>query len=172
MCYCYKDIREKVGSERLHLFVNSRQIFRENIMDKRKTDIDIVNEILEACILAYPVSSFVISLYKQYQQRGSLSKKQLQGLHAKASAINDLSPGKLATLEALIRKMPTRYKSETPAPTPLYEKETSAGQIINTILEKYPQHKRVLFLKSKYENNEVLTAADLSDLKRFQQLLK
>jgi hypothetical protein len=50
-------------------------------MDKRKTDIDIVNEILEACILAYPVSSFVISLYKQYQQRGSLSKKQLQGLH-------------------------------------------------------------------------------------------
>jgi hypothetical protein len=172
MCYCYKDIREKVGSERLHLFVNSRQIFRENIMDKRKTDIDIVNEILEACILAYPVSSFVISLYKQYQQRGSLSKKQLQGLHGKASAINDLSPGKLATLEALIRKMPTRYKSEAPAPTPLYEKETSAGQIINTILEKYPQHKRVLFLKSKYENNEVLTAADLADLKRFQQLLK
>ena len=141
-------------------------------MDKRKTDIDIVNEILEACILAYPVSSFVISLYKQYQQRGSLSKKQLQGLHGKASAISDLSPGKLATLEALIRKMPTRYKSEAPAPTPLYEKETSAGQLINTILEKYPQHKRVLFLKSKYENNEVLTAADLADLKRFQQLLK
>jgi hypothetical protein len=142
------------------------------MMEKKKADIDIVNEILEACILAYPVSSFVISLYKQYQQRGSLSKKQLQGLHGKASAIEDLSPGKLATLEALIRKMPTRYKSEAPAPTPLYEKEVSAGQMISAILQKYPQHKRVLFLKSKYDNNEVLTATDLADLKRFQQLLK
>jgi hypothetical protein len=141
-------------------------------MEKKRMDIDIVNEILEACILAYPVSSFVISLYKQYMERGSLSKKQLQGLYGKASKIEDLPPGKLATLEARINKMPTRYKSEAPAPKPLYEKEAGAGQLIIDILEKYPQHKRVLFLKSKYDNNEVLTSTELADLKRFFQLLK
>lgn len=141
-------------------------------MDKHKPRFDIVNEILEACILAYPVSSFVISLYKQYIQRGSLSKKQLQGLYGKAQKIEDLSPAKLATLEALINKMPTRYKSELPAAKPLYEKEDTNGQLIEAILARYPQHKRVLFLKSKWEHNEVLTAADLADLKRFAQLLK
>ena len=141
-------------------------------MDKQKPRIDIVNEILEACILAYPVSSFVISLYKQYIQRGSLSKKQLQGLYGKAQKIEDLSPAKLATLEALINKMPTRYKSEPPPAKPLYEKEDTNGKLIEAILARYPQHKRVLFLKSKWENNEMLTAADLADLKRFAQLLK
>ena len=140
-------------------------------MEKKKPDIDIVNEILEACILAYPVSSFVISLYKQYLQRGSLSKKQLQGLYGKAEKIQDLSPGKLATLEALIKKMPTRFKSELPTATALYEKEETTGQLIASILERYPQHKRVLFLKSKYENNETLSPAEITDLKRFQQLL-
>ena len=140
-------------------------------MEKKKPDIDIVNEVLEECILAYPVSSFVISLYKQYLQRGSLSKKQLQGLYGKAEKIKTLAPSKLATLEALIKKMPTRFKSELPPPTPLYQKEESIGQMISAILERYPQHKRVLFLKSKYDNNETLSAAEISDLKRFQQLL-
>jgi len=142
------------------------------LMDKPKPRIDIVNEILEACILAYPVSSFVISLYKQYLNRGSLSKKQLQGLYGKAQKIEDLSPAKLATLEALINKMPTRYKSELPENKPLYEKEDTNGQLIEAILTRYPQHKRVLFLKSKWEHNEVLTPTDLADLKRFAQLLK
>jgi hypothetical protein len=138
-------------------------------MDKKK--VDIVNEILEDCIMAYPVSSFIISLYKQYNQRGSLSKKQLQGLHAKASQAPDISPAKLATLEALINKMPTRYKSEAPPPKPLYEKEEGNGQLIDAILAKYPQHKRVLFLKMKYDNNEPLSSQEVADLKRFAQLL-
>jgi hypothetical protein len=59
-----------------------------------------------------------------------------------------------------------------PPNTPLYEKEESAGKIISEILARYPQHKRVLFLKSKYDNNESLTPAEMSDLKRFQQVLK
>lgn len=141
-------------------------------MDKNKPRIDIVNEILEECILAYPVSSFVISLYKQYLQRGSLSKKQLQGLFGKAQKIEGLSPAKLATLEALINKMPTRYKSELPPAKPLYEKQDTSGELIEAILAKYPQHKRVLFLKSKYDNNELLSPAEVADLKRFYQLLK
>ena len=141
-------------------------------MDKKKPEIDIVNEVLEACILAYPVSSFVISLYKQYQERGSLSKKQLQGLYGKAQKIKDLSPAKLATMEAVINKMPTRFKSEAPPPTAIYQKEESTGQMITDILARYPQHKRVLFLKAKYDNNEPLSSADIADLNRFKQLLK
>ena len=67
-----------------------------------KPAIDSVNILLEECIMAYPVSSFVISLYKQYQQRGSLSKKQLQGLYEKATKIEGIAPGKLAAVEAII----------------------------------------------------------------------
>ena len=140
-------------------------------MNKTKPDVDIVNDLLEQCILAYPVSSFIISLYKQYQQRGSLSKKQLQGLHGKASKIKDISIGKLATLEAMIKKMPTRFKSDKPESKPLFEKDESTGQIIQEILAKYPQHKRVLFLKVKYDNNEPLSVTEISELKKFKLIL-
>jgi hypothetical protein len=141
-------------------------------MNQPKDRLDIINDVLEECILAYPVSSFIISLYKQYQQRGSLSKKQLQGLYGKASMIEQLAPGKLATIEAIIKRMPTRYKSELPEIKPLFEKEEATGKMISDILEKYPKHKRVLFLKVKYDNNEVFTATDMNDLKRFKSLLK
>lgn len=141
-------------------------------MIQQKGRLDIINEVLEECIQAYPLSSFIISLYKQYLHRGSLSKKQLQGLYGKASQIKNLPPGKLATIEAIIKRMPTRYKSELPEIKPLFEKEETTGQMIQEILEKYPQHKRVLFLKAKYDNNEVLTPADLADLKRFKSITK
>jgi len=140
-------------------------------MKKQKSELDVVNEVLEACILAYPVSPFIISIYKQYLERGSLSKKQLQGLYGKASKIPELSPGKLATLEAVIKKMATRFKSELPPTAPLYQKEESTGQLIAAILERYPQHKRVLFLKSKFENNETLSPVEIGDLKKFHQML-
>ena len=139
-------------------------------MIKRKPRIDAVNEVLEACILAYPVSSFIISLYKQYLERGSLSRKQLQGLYGKASLIKELPPGKLAAIELIIKKMPARHKAEPPAATPPFRKEESTGQMIAEILLKYPNHKRVLFLKSKYDNNELLSPADLADLKKFKQI--
>lgn len=138
---------------------------------KQKPEIDSVNVILEECILAYPLSSFIISLYKQYLERGSLSKKQLQGLYGKASQIEGLAPGKLAALEAIIKKMPTRFKSEKPANKPLYEKDQGTAGLIENILEKFPAHKRVLFLKSKFENNESLSTAELEDLKKIKQTI-
>jgi hypothetical protein len=140
-------------------------------MNDPKKRIDIINEVLEECILAYPVSSFIISLYKQYQQRGSLSKKQLQGLYGKASIVQGLAPGKLAGVEAIIKKMPTRYKSEKPSIKPLYEKDPEAEGLIREILAKFPQHKRALFLLSKCENNEQLSPADLLDLKKIKQIV-
>lgn len=137
-----------------------------------KRSIDIVNEVLELCLLAMPVSSFLISLYKQYQQRGSLSKKQLLGLHGKASDIKDFPVAKLATLEALIKKMPNRYKSELPVETkPLYEKDETAQQQITDILAKYPQHKRVLFFSAKLKGNQKLSNAESDELKKFHSLL-
>jgi len=141
-------------------------------MQQNKPKLDIINMLLEDCIMAFPVSSFVISIYQQYQRRGWLSKKQLQGLYDKASKINGVLPGRLAALESIIKKMPTRQKSELPENAPLFEKDKEAGQLIEEILAKYPQHKRVLFLKSKYDNNEVLSPADVSELKKFRQHLK
>lgn len=141
-------------------------------MENKKKGIDIINEVLEDCIIAYPISSFIISLYKQYGTRGSLSKKQLQGLHAKASKIDGISTGKLGTLEAIIKKMPTRYKSEAPPPKPLYEKDETTGAMIQKILEKYPAHKQVLYMKAKYDNNEPLLPSEIRDLNRIIQLVK
>lgn len=140
--------------------------------NNRKKEVDIVNVVLEECIIAYPVSSFIISIYKQYIQRGSLSKKQLEGLHSKASKIENISPSKLATLEAIIKKMPTRSKSELPENKPMFEKDENVGKLITTILERYPQHKRVLYLRSKYENNDVLSTTETDELKKFEKLLK
>jgi hypothetical protein len=140
-------------------------------MNKNNPKIDIINSILEDCIIAFPISSFIISIYKQYMQWGSLSKKQLQGLYSKASKIDDISPGKLGTLEAIIKKMPTRYKSELPENTPMFEKDKIAGEMIEEILLKYPHHKRVLYLKAKYDNNEVLSTSENAEIKKFHQLL-
>lgn len=140
------------------------------ITENKRTGPDIVNDVLEDCLVAFPVSSFLISLYKQYRQRGSLSKKQLQGLYGKASAIPQMSPGRLATLEAIIKKMRTRDKGEAPPSKPQNVKDEFVGVMIEAVLTKYPLHKRVLFLKSKYDHNESLTIAELDDLKRIQKL--
>jgi hypothetical protein len=141
-------------------------------MQQNKPKLDIINMLLEDCIMAFPVSTFVISIYQQYQRRGWLSKKQLQGLYDKASKINGVLPGRLAALESIIKQMPTRQKSELPENAPMFVKDEEAGKLIDEILARYPQHKRVLFLKSKYDNNEVLSPADVSELKKFRQHLK
>jgi hypothetical protein len=114
----------------------------------------------------------VQSLHKQYQERGGLSKKQLEGLYNKALKVNTIPVNKLATLEAMILKRPTRYKSAPPPPKPMYEKDERIGQMMETILAKYPQHKRVVFLKSKYDNNETLTPAEVLEVERFNKVLK
>jgi hypothetical protein len=141
-------------------------------MYRKKIDVDVVNDILTALLEAQPHSTFVQSLHQQYHERGGLSKKQLEGLYNKALKIKSIPVGKLATLEAMILKRPTRYKSAPPPPKPLYEKDERIGQLMETILAKYPQHKRVVFLKSKYDNNETLTPAEVLEVERFAKVLK
>jgi hypothetical protein len=71
-------------------------------MQRLKPDVDIVLDILKAVLEAQPLSSFTQSLLHQYQERGGLSKKQLQGLYGKAEKVKSIPAGKLATLEAII----------------------------------------------------------------------
>lgn len=133
--------------------------------------LDIINMLLEDCIMAYPVNTFIISIYQQYQQRGWLGKKQLQGLYDKASKISGVLPGRLAALESIIKKMPTRDRSALPENTPIFQKDEKAGTLILEILSKYPAHKRVLYLKARYDNDEVISPAEIAELERFKKLL-
>lgn len=140
-------------------------------MQRKKPGVDVVKDLLELALIAYPDSTFIKSLSFQYEERGGLSKKQLDGLYKKAAKINTIPAGKLATLEALILQRPNRYKSGLPENTPLYTKDTTSGRLMNDILEKYPQHKRVLFFKAKFDNNETLSSLEIAELERFHKLL-
>ena len=140
-------------------------------MHKKKPGVDVILDVLKETLLAHPESEFTKSLLFQYQERGGLSKKQLEGLYGKASKVNSIPSGKLATLEAIILKKPTRQKSPLPVAALPVEKDTSTPAAIEAILEKYPQHKRVLFYKIKFENSEPLSAIEKAELERFKKLL-
>ncbi len=134
-------------------------------------EIDVVSDILQGAMKAFPSSEFIQSLSHQYLVRGWLTKKQLQGLHHKAAKARDINPGKLATLEAMIARMPTRTKSDKPATAAIIEKDEKMQTILDEILTKYPAHKRVLFFKSKLEHNEDLSASEKAEAERFHKLL-
>ena len=134
-------------------------------------DVDVISDILAAAFAAYPESEFIQNLSHWYLVHGGLSKKQLEGLYKKAQKIKTINPGKLATLEAIILKRPAKYRSALPETKPLYIKDERVGELINSILAKYPQHKRVLFFQTKYNNNETLSQAEITELEKFHKLL-
>lgn len=140
-------------------------------MNKIKPGLDIVLDVLKASLAAYPTSKFIKSLLFQYQERGSLSKKQLEGLYLKASNVPSLPSGKLATLEAIILKKPNRYKSPMPVAAPEMLKDNLLEIRINDILAKYPQHKMVIFIQTKLQNNESISAMEKTEIERFHKLL-
>ena len=132
---------------------------------------DILLDILTEMQKAHPDSNFVNSLHQQYCNRGGLSKKQLEGLHSKAVKTETISQGKLATLEAIIKKKPTRERSAATISVPLPTKDEAIGKQLATILDKYPQHKRLVFLKSKFDNNENISALEIAEIEKFGKLL-
>lgn len=142
------------------------------MQQKKKVDVDVIKDVLDAMLEARPDSTFIKSLAFQYEERGGLSKKQLEGLYQKASKVPSIPDGKLATLEAVILKKPTRYKSAPPPPKPFYQKDEAVGKMIDAILAKYPQHKRVVFFQVKYNNNETLTPPEITELEKFHRMLK
>ncbi len=134
--------------------------------------IDIIDKVLDACYHAYPHSVFIQSLMHQYEERGSLSKKQLEGAYQKALKVKDIPTNWLATMEATILKMPNRFKSPiVSSATPEFAQDEHVAGLIADILAKYPAHKRVLFLQSKFKNREVLTPVEISELEKFKKLL-
>ena len=140
-------------------------------MNRIRPDVDVILDILKAVLESQPKSTFVQSLLYQYQERGGLSRKQLEGLYNKASGISSIPSNKIATLEAIILRKPQKYKSTLPPNEDLYKKDEETGRLINSILEKYPQHKRVLFFKAKYDNNEPMSSKELAELQKFRKLL-
>lgn len=133
--------------------------------------VDVILQLLTAANAARPEAAFITSLLQQYRERGGLSKKQLEGLHSKASKIEGISVVHLATLQAIINKKQTRYKSEPSPVAAAVQEEDTDGILISEILEKYPQHKRLLFFKMKTDKKEPLTNIEKEELKKFHKLL-
>lgn len=141
-------------------------------MHRINPDIDIVADLLKAVIQARPDDTFCISLLQQYQERGGLSKKQLEGLMGKARKFTDASPGKLATLEAIILKKHTNHRSVVTLQPVQAEETDNSLAFIEAILEKFPAHKRVLFFKNKIDSNEKLTSTEKAELDKFTKFLQ
>ena len=134
-------------------------------------EVNILLDILKQMVAAHPGSVFVNSLYQQYCNRGGLSKKQLEGLYSKALKTDIIPQNKLATLEAIIKKKPTRERAAATIKAAAPVKDETAGKLLENILAKYPLHKRLLFLKSKYDNNDLLTVTETDEIKKFDKLL-
>ena len=136
-----------------------------------KQRIDIIDKVLNACYQHNPDALFIMSLMHQYEERGSLSRKQLEGLFLKAQKVKDMPPNWLATLEATILKMPVREKAAaTPANTK-QEEPSKEAQLIDQLLAKYPQHKAVLLLQQKLHKHHSLTPPEQTELERLARLL-
>ena len=134
-------------------------------------EFDIVAQILELVLLAKPDDAFCKSIRLQYMDRGGLSKKQLEGLHGKAVRIKEIGSGKLATLEAIIKKKHITHRSEVTITKFEIEVDTESEKMIDTILEKYPQHKRVLVFKANFAKDKILPKEDKAELEKFYKIL-
>lgn len=137
----------------------------------KKNGPDVIDKILNACYQANKDALFTMSLMHQYEERGWLTKKQMQGLYDKAKKIADMPAGWLATLEATIAKLPTRDKTPVSAITAAADPNEEAFKLITTILAKYPQHKAVLALQLKCNQQKPLTTTEKTELHKFYKLL-
>lgn len=141
-------------------------------MSTSNKKLDIIDRILEACYQHNPDALFVMSLMHQYEERGSLSKKQLEGLMLKAVKVPDMPVNWIATLEATINKMHTKEKAPPEKiSAPLFVRDEATGNKLKDILTKYPQHKRVVFLNAKFEKNELLSTAEKDEITKFWKML-
>ena len=140
-------------------------------MQRINPDIDIVAQVIEAVLKAKPEDAFCKSISIQYMERGGLSKKQLEGLLGKATRISTITPGKLATLEAIIKKKHVTHRSEATITATVKTNDKEAEKMISAILEKYPQHKRVLLFSGNYNKDGLLALNEKEELIRFYKLL-
>ena len=133
--------------------------------------VDITLQILETLKKARPEDAFISSLHHQYCNRGGLSKKQLEGLMKKAEQSTIITEAHLATLQAIIKKKPNRYRSEKIEKAPDFDSDKSFIPMINKMLEKYPQHKMLVFLQQKIESGKPLSDFEIHEINRLFKLL-
>jgi hypothetical protein len=134
-------------------------------------NLDVVQQVIHAVLAAKPDDAFCKSIATQYIERGGLSKKQLEGLHGKATRIKTIPVGKLATLEAIIKKKHITHKSTATLTATEHVIDTEAENMIHEILAKYPQHKRVLVFKGTFDKEKMLAKNDKLELEKFYKIL-
>ena len=140
-------------------------------MQIKKDGLDFVEKILTACYNSNKDDLFVMSLMHQYEDRGFLTKGQLQGLFYKAEKVTDLPTGLLATLEATLSKLPTREKTNTPIVISEVKKDEETENMLNEILVKYPQHKAVIGLQNNFKKHDKLNSTEKLELNKIYKLL-
>jgi hypothetical protein len=137
--------------------------------------IDVIEKLLSLCYEHNKDALFIMSLMHQYEERGSLSKKQLQGLLLKAQKIKEIPAHQIAAVEAIVLKMPTRDKTPVQKTTPANSEAEAqiAAALAQTeqILAVYPSHKQVLLLKSKLKSHQSLTPQEQAGLNKFVKIL-
>ncbi len=141
------------------------------MQQNKKPGVDVILDVLLLALEAMPESVFLSSLLQQYRERGGLSRKQLEGLHAKAAKLPQVPAAKLATLQAIILRKPQRHRSTTPVSAPIVQKDPVPASLIRQILDRYPAHKRVLYLKARYEQMLNLPDAEKKELERLAGIL-
>ena len=144
-------------------------------MLSKNKKIDVIDKLLSLCYAYNKDALFIMSLMHQYEERGSLSKKQLEGLLLKAQKIKEIPAHQIAAVEAIVLKMPTRDKTPVQKTTPaISEAEAhivAARAQTEQVLAVYPSHKQVLLLKSKLMSHQSLTTQEQADLSKFVKIL-
>lgn len=144
-------------------------------MLSKNKKIDVIDKLLSLCYAHNKDALFIMSLMHQYEERGSLSKKQLEGLLLKAQKIKEIPAHQIAAVEAIVLKMPTRDKTPvqkiTPAINEAQAQISTALAQADQILALYPAHKQVLLLKSKLTSHQLLTPQEQADLTKFVKIL-
>jgi len=137
--------------------------------------IDVIDKLLALCYAHNKDALFIMSLMHQYEERGSLSKKQLQGLLLKAQKIKEIPAHQIAAVEAIVLKMPTRDKTPVQKTSPAISDAEAQIAIAlaqtEQVLTVYPSHKQVLLLRSKLMSNQPLTPQEHTDLTKFVKIL-
>jgi hypothetical protein len=144
-------------------------------MLSKNKKIDVIDKLLSLCYAHNKDALFIMSLMHQYEERGSLSKKQLEGLLLKAQKIKEIPAHQIAAVEAIVLKMPTRDKTPVQKTAPAINEAQAqiSASLAQTdqILALYPAHKQVLLLKSKLSSNQPLTPQEQADLNKFVKIL-
>ena len=140
-------------------------------MEIKKGQLDFVGKILDSCFKEFKYDLFLMSLMHQYENRGFLTKGQLQGLYYIAEKNKDLPTGLLATLQATITKLPTREKKNAPIEIKEVKKDEETESILKEILLKYPQHKAVLGLQNNFKKHDKLNSAEKLELDKIYKIL-